>query len=197
VMPSDSPQNNSALNSLAANPPSGYTNISLPGRASSSRFDRRVLPNYSSSFVSSSLVSASHKSSTMVHRHSGGTPALPVPLLICKRCGRSYACEYTLKRHIRLECGKEATLQCPICPRRTKHKHSLLRHINTFHPGARIWFLPFNLSLCKPSASKRVYLCANRYVRCSYVFFYGFISERTQHVLSLDEVLHATIFKHS
>jgi hypothetical protein len=138
VMPSDSSQNNSAINSLAANSPSGYTNLSSPGRSASLRFDRRVLPNYSSSFVSSSLVSPSYKSSTVVGRHSGDTPILPVHLLICKRCGRSYACEYTLKRHIRLECGKEATLQCPICPRRTKHKHSLLRHINKFHPGARI-----------------------------------------------------------
>lgn len=138
VMPSDSSQNNTATNSLAADSASRYTNISSPGRSASLRFDRRVLPNYSSSFISSSLVSPSHKSSTMVGSQSGDIPALPVHLLICTQCGRSYACEYTLKRHIRLECGKEATLQCPICPRRTKHKHSLLRHINKFHPGAHI-----------------------------------------------------------
>lgn len=137
VMPSVSSQNNSTTNSPAVNSPSGYTNVSSAGQSTTLRFDRHVLPNYSSSFMSS-LTSPSHKSSTMVHRQVGDIPALPIHLLNCEQCGRSYACEYTLKRHIRLECGKEATLQCPLCPRRTKHKHSLLRHINKFHPGAHI-----------------------------------------------------------
>jgi uncharacterized Zn-finger protein len=113
--------------------------LSSAGRSTTLRFDRHVLPSYSSSFVSS-LTSPSDKSSAMVHRQVGDIPTLPIHFLNCEQCGRSYACEYTLKRHIRLECGKEATLQCPLCPRRTKHKHSLLRHINKFHPGAHIWF---------------------------------------------------------
>jgi hypothetical protein len=136
VMPSVSSQNNSTTNSSAVNSPSRYTNVSSAGQ-STTRFDRHVLPNYSSSFMSS-LTSRSRKSSTVVHRQDRDISTLPTHLLNCEQCGRSYACEYTLKRHIRLECGKEATLQCPLCPRRTKHKHSLLRHINKFHPGAHI-----------------------------------------------------------
>jgi len=141
VMPSDSQQSNNAASSLASNSSSRYrpTNINSAGRSSTLRFDKRVLPNYSSSFMSSSLTALSHKSDMLLNRQIGGIPALPAQLLNCEQCGRSYACEYTLKRHIRLECGKEATLQCPLCPRRTKHKHSLLRHINKFHPGAHIW----------------------------------------------------------
>lgn len=141
VMPSDSPQSNTAASSLVADPSSRHrpANITSAGQSSTLRFDKRVLPNYSSSFLSSSLTSVSRKSDMLLGRQTGAFPALPVQLLNCEQCGRSYACEYTLKRHIRLECGKEATLQCPLCPRRTKHKHSLLRHINKFHPGAHIW----------------------------------------------------------
>lgn len=138
VMPSVSSQNNSTTNSPAASSPSGYTNISSAGQSTTLRFDRHVVPNYSSNFMSSSLTSPSCKSSTVVGRQIGDIPALPLQLFNCEQCGRSYACEYTLRRHIRLECGKEATLQCPLCPRRTKHKHSLLRHINKFHPGTHI-----------------------------------------------------------
>jgi MoaA/NifB/PqqE/SkfB family radical SAM enzyme len=140
VMPSDSSRSNNAASSLAAHSSSRYRppNLTSAGRSSTLRFDKRVLPNYSSSFMSSSLTSLSHKSDALLSRQIGAIPALPVQQLSCEQCGRSYACEYTLKRHIRLECGKEATLQCPLCPRRTKHKHSLLRHINKFHPGAHI-----------------------------------------------------------
>ena len=136
---SDSPQS-SAASSLVANSSSRYrpTNTSSAGQSSTLRFDKHVLPNYSSSFMSSSLTSLSHKTDTMLGRQIGAFPALPLQPLNCEQCGRSYACEYTLKRHIRLECGKEATLQCPLCPRRTKHNHSLLRHINKFHPGAHM-----------------------------------------------------------
>ncbi|KDR21812.1 Longitudinals lacking protein, isoform G [Zootermopsis nevadensis] len=137
MMPSVSSQNNSTTDSPPLNSPSGYTNISSAGQSTTMRFDRHVLPNYSSSFMSS-LTPTSHNSSTMFRRQFGDIPTLPTQLLFCKKCGRSYAWEYTLKRHIRLECGKEATLQCPLCPRRTKHKHSLLRHINKFHPDAHV-----------------------------------------------------------
>ena len=49
----------------------------------------------------------------------------------CGSCGRQYQWRESLLRHQRVECGKEASLQCPVCPTRTKHKHSLQRHIQT------------------------------------------------------------------
>ena len=116
----------------------------------SMRFARNEMSNYSSSFMSSAF-SASKINNTIQNiksyipnlsrhnvpgrSHGSNFSALPSQSLNCEQCGRSYSCEYTLKRHLRLECGKEATLQCPVCSRRTKHKHSLLRHINKFHAG--------------------------------------------------------------
>ncbi|KAK7573646.1 hypothetical protein V9T40_010837 [Parthenolecanium corni] len=43
----------------------------------------------------------------------------------CPRCHNSYRWKKNLTRHLKLECGKEPTLQCPLCPLRTKHKSSL------------------------------------------------------------------------
>ncbi|XP_063229155.1 zinc finger protein 775-like [Bacillus rossius redtenbacheri] len=56
---------------------------------------------------------------------------------VCKQCGRTYAWQQTLRRHLRLECGKVASLECPLCGSRTTHKHSLRRHMNLVHPGHR------------------------------------------------------------
>ncbi|XP_052122599.1 longitudinals lacking protein isoform X8 [Frankliniella occidentalis] len=47
----------------------------------------------------------------------------------CDSCGRQYQWRESLLRHRRVECGKTASLQCPVCPTRTKHKHSLQRHL--------------------------------------------------------------------
>jgi len=38
----------------------------------------------------------------------------------CKNCGKSYRWRSSLYNHRRLECGKEAQLQCPHCPYRAK-----------------------------------------------------------------------------
>lgn len=32
-----------------------------------------------------------------------------------------------------MECGKEASFWCSFCPFRSKHKHSLLRHLHNRH----------------------------------------------------------------
>ncbi|KAJ9596783.1 hypothetical protein L9F63_012164 [Diploptera punctata] len=123
---------------------------SRPTACSSMRFDRNNISNYSTSYMSSTFATSNNTVQNMKssvpnlsgHNISGQQiskfPALPSQSLSCEQCGRVYACEYTLKRHLRLECGKEATLQCPVCSRRTKHKHSLLRHINKFHPDITI-----------------------------------------------------------
>ncbi|XP_034250890.1 zinc finger protein 2-like [Thrips palmi] len=51
----------------------------------------------------------------------------------CPNCGRSYRWRDNLRRHQRVECGKEASFWCSLCPFRSKHKHSLLRHLHNRH----------------------------------------------------------------
>lgn len=49
----------------------------------------------------------------------------------CKRCGNSYARPHSLNRHIRFECGVEPKFECPICHKKSKHKHNLVLHMRT------------------------------------------------------------------
>lgn len=51
----------------------------------------------------------------------------------CPQCNNHYMWKKNLIRHMRLECGKEPTFQCPICPLRTKHKSSLIGHVRNKH----------------------------------------------------------------
>ncbi|OXU23499.1 hypothetical protein TSAR_003218, partial [Trichomalopsis sarcophagae] len=47
----------------------------------------------------------------------------------CDRCGKVYRWYRNLTTHLRLECGKEPSVVCPYCPRRTKHRNSMRSHI--------------------------------------------------------------------
>lgn len=49
----------------------------------------------------------------------------------CSRCGNSYARPHSLNRHIRFECGVEPKFECPICHKKSKHKHNLVLHMRT------------------------------------------------------------------
>ncbi|KAL1129432.1 hypothetical protein AAG570_013958 [Ranatra chinensis] len=49
-------------------------------------------------------------------------PPWPEKRFICPQCGRRYRWKQTLSRHLRLECGKEPTFQCPHCPHKAKRK---------------------------------------------------------------------------
>lgn len=51
----------------------------------------------------------------------------------CPSCGKLYRWKKNLISHRRLECGKEPQLQCPYCPHRTKHKSSLVKHVDRLH----------------------------------------------------------------
>lgn len=49
----------------------------------------------------------------------------------CERCGNSYARPHSLNRHKRFECGVEPKFECPICRKKSKHKHNLVLHMRT------------------------------------------------------------------
>ncbi|XP_012270339.1 zinc finger protein 90 homolog [Orussus abietinus] len=49
----------------------------------------------------------------------------------CPRCGNAYARHHSLNRHIRFECGVEPQFECPICHKKSKHKHNLMLHMRT------------------------------------------------------------------
>jgi len=49
----------------------------------------------------------------------------------CTRCGNAYTRPHSLNRHIKFECGVEPQFECPICHKKSKHKHNLLLHMRT------------------------------------------------------------------
>lgn len=55
----------------------------------------------------------------------------------CKKCCNSYARLHSLNRHLRFECGVEPQFECPVCHKKSKHKHNLVLHMRT-HRGAPI-----------------------------------------------------------
>lgn len=61
------------------------------------------------------------------------TPIVSVPggAYSCERCGNSYARPHSLNRHKRFECGVEPKFECPICHKKSKHKHNLVLHMRT------------------------------------------------------------------
>ncbi|XP_071634014.1 uncharacterized protein [Temnothorax longispinosus] len=51
----------------------------------------------------------------------------------CYRCGKRYMWRDSLKKHQRVECGKDPTFECPICGRKFKHKHRWQSHARLIH----------------------------------------------------------------
>ncbi|KAK9293614.1 hypothetical protein QLX08_011492 [Tetragonisca angustula] len=49
----------------------------------------------------------------------------------CSRCGNAYTRSHSLNRHIKFECGVEPQFECPICHKKSKHKHNLVLHMKT------------------------------------------------------------------
>ncbi|KAG8259357.1 hypothetical protein J6590_014825 [Homalodisca vitripennis] len=51
----------------------------------------------------------------------------------CALCGRQYKYKDSLRRHLRLECGKDPQFQCSVCDYRAKQKSTLVSHMATKH----------------------------------------------------------------
>lgn len=55
----------------------------------------------------------------------------------CIRCGRLYKSKRSLRRHVNVECGKEAALKCPFCNHCSKYKASITKHVKYLHPNMK------------------------------------------------------------
>lgn len=56
----------------------------------------------------------------------------------CDKCERSYCRKEHLRRHQRLECGREPSFKCQVCGKRCTHRSNLNRHIMLMHQASFI-----------------------------------------------------------
>ena len=71
-------------------------------------------------------------STTITPRSStAGATVSNLGAFTCTRCGNAYARPHSLNRHLRFECGVEPKFECPICHKKSKHKHNLMLHMRT------------------------------------------------------------------
>lgn len=118
---------------------------------------RLLTPNYLREFSAESsaqqrdlIAAAAAAAAAVASAGSTSSSPLPVPLFkginittpptvpssiggayTCSRCGNSYARPHSLNRHIRFECGVEPKFECPVCHKKSKHKHNLVLHMRT------------------------------------------------------------------
>ena len=52
----------------------------------------------------------------------------------CPFCAKSYEYKSSLKRHLRLDCGKELLFVCPYCDTHLGDNASLRAHVTNIHP---------------------------------------------------------------
>jgi DNA-directed RNA polymerase subunit RPC12/RpoP len=64
------------------------------------------------------------------HRDSQGSTRF-----YCNRCVKSYSAPENLRRHQRVECGKEKKIRCGLCSQRFFYKQQLKKHIEKRHSG--------------------------------------------------------------
>ncbi|KAH0952455.1 hypothetical protein HN011_012357 [Eciton burchellii] len=53
----------------------------------------------------------------------------------CLRCGRCYKFKRSLRRHVKVECGKTPKHKCPYCQHRSKYRASISKHVLSIHPN--------------------------------------------------------------
>lgn len=73
----------------------------------------------------------------------------------CPRCGNAYTRPHSLNRHMRFECGVEPQFECPICHKKSKHKHNLVLHMRT-HQKSWEHLVPLNIARDKSTSKVSV-----------------------------------------
>lgn len=102
-------------------------------RASSTSSAISLLDATAASSTFSQLAASSYKNSKTIPSLAPLTPVMG-GAYTCERCGNSYARPHSLNRHKRFECGVEPKFECPICRKKSKHKHNLVLHMRTHQP---------------------------------------------------------------
>lgn len=51
----------------------------------------------------------------------------------CDQCNKVYTLKANLKRHRKVECGKQPSVRCSVCPYVTYYKSDLMKHFNKKH----------------------------------------------------------------
>ncbi|KAJ9596805.1 hypothetical protein L9F63_012186, partial [Diploptera punctata] len=70
---------------------------------------------------------------TSIPQHDEPSDNSSLTSFVCDTCGKWYGSRHTLRRHLRLECGKDPQYQCPFCPKKTKQKYNIFLHISRAH----------------------------------------------------------------
>ncbi|KAJ8686842.1 hypothetical protein QAD02_022636 [Eretmocerus hayati] len=61
------------------------------------------------------------------------TQVSPIRAHLCLKCGKTYVHDFTLRRHMKYECGQPARFCCDYCPHRSKYKANVQQHILQLH----------------------------------------------------------------
>jgi DNA-directed RNA polymerase subunit RPC12/RpoP len=80
----------------------------------------------------------------------------------CPKCPSNFAWNYSLRRHLKDECGREPRYCCPYCSHRAKWKSNIVRHVRIIHKDHEVYVLcgrsvpsgtevGIPVSLCLPS----------------------------------------------
>ncbi|XP_018332844.1 longitudinals lacking protein isoform X11 [Agrilus planipennis] len=72
----------------------------------------------------------------------------PDQFYTCPNCPKRYKAKYTLKRHLKLECGKVPSLRCAVCGQMFIHKHRLLSHLRALHSISLTEHCPVDVAKC-------------------------------------------------
>ncbi|XP_014207191.1 ikaros family zinc finger protein-like [Copidosoma floridanum] len=51
----------------------------------------------------------------------------------CRFCGKGYRWKSTMRRHEKVECGKQPSFQCPQCPYKARQRGNLTVHFKRHH----------------------------------------------------------------
>ncbi|XP_039284616.1 longitudinals lacking protein, isoforms A/B/D/L isoform X2 [Nilaparvata lugens] len=60
---------------------------------------------------------------------------------VSPQCDKKYRYKQGMDFHLKNECGKEPSFQCPHCPHRAKRMANIKRHIASIHKISRSWHI--------------------------------------------------------
>lgn len=104
----------------------------------------------------------------------------------CYHCNRSYKRKSSLRRHLRYECGKAATLPCRHCSKKFKRHDKLLAHIKMNHFVTNS-MVPTNIFFCYDSLLKKNIVNSLLYIFSNYMYTFQTNAEFISATLVVDD----------